>query len=313
MKNCLNLILFFLLLISTLAVADEGFQVDMSLMEAINKYEILNVGSLAVGEKGILSIYSLDMCIDEGLLKISSITKLDSSPSKYSYAFEVTRKPKNYVEIVFSKKGKEPDLEAIKMAVLHVVSASNCEKLTKKNIPLFTVNTFLGAKSIKNLVSQTNISAKKSKQNKIQNSEDIDSNLDEIKSSWLVTESKSPIDDSPSVTMFKSAEFSDQTLVLRCKEDKTEAYLITENFLGDNSTNVIIRFDSENAMKQKFSLSTDNKALFFSHAITNIKKMLKSKKVVIRYNKFNGSPVTLTFNIDDLNEKIMPLRKACHW
>ena len=36
----------------------EGFEVDVSLMEAIKHFNELNIGSLAVGEKGLVSMYA---------------------------------------------------------------------------------------------------------------------------------------------------------------------------------------------------------------------------------------------------------------
>jgi len=130
---------------------------------------------------------------------------------------------------------------------------------------------------------------------------------------WIVSESKSPIDDSPTVTMFRIAESGGQSLVLRCKENTTDAYIRTDDFLGDDSTNVTVRYDSNKAQKLKLSLSTNNKALFFSPAITNIKQMLMSKKIIIRYHTYSGTPNTVAFNLDNLKEKIGLLNCTQNW
>jgi type VI secretion system VasI family protein len=313
MKNTYCLI-FALLMASPFSVVAEGFKVDMPLMDIINKYDVLNIGSLAVGEKGLVSIYGLKICVDKGDLKVASITELDSSPSKYSYTFEVTRSPNDNVTVVFSRKGKTPDAEAVKDAVLRVVSASDCEEIKKEYIPLLSVGDFLGANSLSELVSQSNSTAIQSESNK--EHESSSSEAAEILNNWIVSESKSPIDDSPTVSMMKVAEAGDQILVLRCKENTTDAYIKTDDFLGEDSTNVTVRYDSQKAQKaqkQKFSLSTNNKALFFSPAISNIKKMMKSKNIVIRYHTYSGTPNTVSFKMSDLKNKIKPLRAACHW
>jgi type VI secretion system VasI family protein len=310
MKNTRCLILA-LLMASPFSVVAEGFKVDMSLMDVINKYDVLNIGSLAVGEKGIVSIYGLKICVDKGSLKVASISELDSSPGKYSYAFEVTRNPNDNVTVVFSRKGKTPDAEAVKQAVLRVVAASDCEEIKKENIPLLSVATFLGANSLRSLVSQSNSTATQSESNKTM--ESSTSEATEILNNWIVSESKSPIDDSPTVSMMKMAESGEQILILRCKENTTDAYIKTDDFLGDDSTSVTVRYDSQKAQKQKFSLSTNNKALFFSPAISNIKKMMKSKTLVMRYHTYSGTPNTVLFNMNDLKNKIKPLRAACHW
>ena len=310
MKRSFSLALA-LLIASPFAVAAEGFRVDMSFMDVINKYDVLNIGSLAVGEKGLVSLYGLKMCVDKGSLKVASISELDRSPSKYGYAFEVTRNPNDKVTVVFSRKGKMPDAEAVKDAVLRVVATSDCEEIIKEKIPLLSVDTFLGAKSLKNLVSQSSSAVTQSESKK--ELESSSSKTDEILNNWIVSETKSPIDDSPTVSMIKISESGDQTLILRCKENSTDAYIRTDDFLGEDSTNVTVRYDSNKAQKQKFSLSTNNKALFFSPAIANIKKMMKSKNVVIRYHTYSGTPNTVSFKMSDLKNKIKPLRNACHW
>ncbi len=310
MKNTLALMLA-LLSMTTPVIAAESFKVDMPLIDVINKFNVLNIGSLAVGEKGLVSIYGLNMCIDNGELKVSSISELDSSPSNYTYAFEVTRNPSDSVSVAFSRKGKTPDDEGVKQAVMRVVASPDCEEIKKEKIPLFSVTTYLGANSVKNLVSQTSSTAKQS-----QNTPETDnpeSKLSDILNNWIVSESKSPIDDSPTVTMLRIAESGGQSLVLRCKENTTDAYIKTDEFLGDDSTNVTVRYDSNKAQQQKFSLSTDNKALFFSPAITNIKKMMESNVLVIRYHTYSGTPNTVTFELSKLKENIKSLRAACHW
>lgn len=289
----------------------EGFRVDISTMEAIKHLNILNIDSLAVGETGLVSIYKLGMCIENEELKIASITALDTEPSKYSYDYEVTRNPNNELNVVFSKKGKNPDSDAVQLAVLSILSSPDCQKFKDKGVPLFKVKSFLGSGSLSELIANTRAFSEQavSEAPAIPGSSEVS----EVKSDWVVNESKSPIDDSPSATILKFAEDGNQTLVIRCKEDKTDAYIVTYDFLGDESTSVIVRYDEEIARKQNFSLSTDSKALFFIPAISNIKTMMKAKKVVIRYNTYNGTFKTVTFKLDGLSEKITSLRKACHW
>lgn len=300
----------FFLLIPRVCFA-EGYKVDISTMEAIKHFNVLNIGSLAVGETGIVSIYGLKTCIENGELKIASISKLDTEPSKYSYDYEVTRHPNNELSVVFSKKGKNPDSAAVQQAVFEILYSSDCQKINFKGIPLFNVKSFLGSGSLSELLTNTGEIREKgvSETPAIPGSVKVS----EAVSHWIVTESRSPIDDSPGVTMLKPAEDGEQMLVIRCRENKTDAYIRTDDFLGNDSTNVTVRFDDEKAKQQHFSLSTNNRALFFSPAIPNIKTMMKSEKVVIRYNTYNGTPKTVTFKLYGLPEKIVSLRKACHW
>lgn len=299
-----------LALVATISLADEGFQIDMPIMETADKLQILTLKKLAVGETGLVSMYGFGMCVDNGVLKVPSISQLDNSPNKYLPEFAVTRQPNDTVTVVFSNKGQTPNSDTVKKAILLAAGASGCEEMNKKNIPLYSVKTFLGATSITGLVSNTNRTIQQDS-NDLSNTGGND--ITNAGSVWVVSQSKSPIDDSPTVTMLKQADSGDQALILRCKEDSTDAFISTQAFLGRNSTNVIIRYDANDAQKQRFSLSTDNKALFFSPAISSIKKMLDSKKLVVRYDDYSGTPSTVEFSIGALKEKIKPLRAACHW
>ena len=261
-KKFLILALIFMIFPNA-SIADD-FKVDISLMEAIKKFEILDVGSLAVGEKGLVLIYGLKTCIDGDLLKVASISALDTDPSKHSYDYEVSRSPNNKINVIFSNKGKAPDQEAVQIAVFKVLASPECTELQEENIPLFTVTEFLGQESLRNLVMQSSETIKRNPKNINATSEP---KVSERLSNWHIAESKSPIDDSPMVSMFKMTESGNQTLILRCKENRTDAFISTRDYLGKDSTNVTVRYDSGKAQKMNFSLSTNNKALFLNAAI----------------------------------------------
>jgi len=292
-----------LMLFSVLASAS-GFKIDVPYMEAVKAFGSLNVGSLGVGETGIVSNYNMDICLDDHILKIGSATSLANEINEYSLYFEVTRRPNQSVSVVFSKKGRTPDADSVENAVMSIASSYDCNELNEIGVPLFTVTTFLGANSLKDLLPKTEKTIK---------IEPNKSEPDSASSKWSVSESKSPIDDSPMVTMSKAAEVGDDRLVLRCKEDSTTAYILTDEYLTEDSTNITIRYDAEEAKKLKLLLSTNNKALFFSPAISNIKKMVQSKTVVIRYKTYSNTTNTVSFKIEDLKKKIELLSTACNW
>jgi type VI secretion system protein VasI len=137
---------------------------------------------------------------------------------------------------------------------------------------------------------------------------------------WMVSEGKSEIDDSPNVTLtlFSNDQVSGTfggsdrpTFVIRCRENKTEAYIATGNMLDSESAT--IRLDSEQAYPLQMSKSTDGRALFFPNTIMNIKKFWKHEKMVFRFTPYHSGSITVTFNIGGLEKEIVPLRRACHW
>lgn len=174
-----------------------------------------------------------------------------------------------------------------------------------------TINTLFGSKSLKELVTRSTNIVINTKSVETQSENDTEKNP------WLVMEDKSPIDDSASVTMIKSDKNEgNQRLILRCKENKTEAYISTSDFMGTSGLGkkkILVRFDNNKAINQTIDMSTNGTALFFRATIKNIKKMLTSNKMVVRYYPYGGGAKTATFDLGNLREEIAPLRDACHW
>jgi type VI secretion system protein VasI len=113
--------------------------------------------------------------------------------------------------------------------------------------------------------------------------------------------------------MSKSDQSSETNLILRCKENQTSVYIVTNDYLTDDRVHGLIRFDDSDAVSHQFSISTDNKALFFSNPIAQIKKLLETKRLSVRYNSYNGSQYTRQYNTDGLEDKLSALREACNW
>jgi type VI secretion system protein VasI len=148
----------------------------------------------------------------------------------------------------------------------------------------------------------------------------------EQKGKWRLRQEKSKIDDSLSVmlsvegdTEFKGwLKTITPALMLRCKEGKTEAYVVTgmhahvERYNLDGAT-VTIRLDENKAFRVRMSESTDGEALFFSDAKEIIQRMTKHQQMLFQFVPFNASPTMTTFPISDLEDTIKPLRAACHW
>lgn len=145
-------------------------------------------------------------------------------------------------------------------------------------------------------------------------------------SKWRVSTEVSPIDDSKNVHAFLQAEspisgwLSKEilpSLNLRCKENKTEMYIVTgmkpRVEYDIDTTTVTLRFDKEKAAKYSTGKSTDGEALFFRKNVGLIKKMMNHSTMLFEFVPFNSSPAMTTFNLSGLSEAIKPLRDACKW
>lgn len=103
-------------------------------------------------------------------------------------------------------------------------------------------------------------------------------------------------------------------LILRCKSNKTEAYINWQDYLGSDAY-VTTRIGDQDARNRKWSLSTDSQATFYPGGgdISFIKRLMDSDRLVAQVTPYNESPVTAVFDIRGLEEEIEPLREACNW
>jgi type VI secretion system protein VasI len=139
---------------------------------------------------------------------------------------------------------------------------------------------------------------------------------------WNLQEDKSPIDDTVNVylSIISNEPVSSgyntvkPSLFIRCSEGKTNVFLNWGLYLGLDETKMLTRFDKEKAETSSWSISTDNKAIFFQGKdIEFAKKLMQHETLLTQITPYGQSPVMATFEISGLKEAIIPLREACKW
>lgn len=138
---------------------------------------------------------------------------------------------------------------------------------------------------------------------------------------WVKSERISPIDDSPTVVL--SLDSPDEvrsrllsgrpTLVVRCKENKTEAYINWRTFITTGTTEITFRADKEKAKKETWLVSSNNKATFSPMPIPLIKDLLGKSSLIVQVTPFSDNTYTVNFDIKGLDNAITPVREACGW
>lgn len=141
--------------------------------------------------------------------------------------------------------------------------------------------------------------------------------------SWRSSSEISPVDDSTNVFLVLDAtgtikgKFGDSTqpqLHVRCKERKTEIYVVWGVYLGLGETDVLHRLDDTPARTLEWTLSTDNEATFFpGNDQAFARELQKHEKLLLRVTPYGESPVTATFMLAGLENAIDPLKSACQW
>ncbi len=144
---------------------------------------------------------------------------------------------------------------------------------------------------------------------------------------WTVDKSISPLDDTQTVTLTLGADSEIHgwpattfrpTIVIRCKEKKTNAYIVTGmsptvEYGRTNEATITLRLDKIPAYSLVADESTDNKALFLPSSTSSVKKWFGHEQLLFQFTPFNSSTVMTTFKIGGLETAIKPLRSACGW
>lgn len=299
-----------------MAAGAQGFRVDVSKEDFYRQAGLLTVGSLAVGEKGLVTTYGVRLCKDsDGMLRLSAHSKLKTDIGKYSYILEIERVAGGMVNINPSSRGKKFDVEGGIESLNYAIQAVNCDSEFVQGEKTFPVNNFFGKSSLSSalMLLQSNVAQKEEVKAEAVPVIAPGVSLDP---DWLVSESKSEIDDSPSVSMFMTSEGTDrgrETLILRCKENTTDAFVTTGKYLGSEISSVLIRFDKTPAYTQRVNSSTSSKAFFVKKPIQFIKKLTAHNKMVVRYAAYSGSESTASFVVKGAEDGLAKLRKACNW
>ncbi len=137
---------------------------------------------------------------------------------------------------------------------------------------------------------------------------------------WMVNEDTNPLDDSPIVTLINTANegrarFGDApSLVLRCRDNRTEVYINWSDYLGSDGPLVSYRVGDGDMQRRRWSLSTDNRATFFpGNDIQLIRDLSEANRFVAQVTPYSESPVTAVFGLEGLAEHVGKLQAACNW
>ena len=109
------------------------------------------------------------------------------------------------------------------------------------------------------------------------------------------------------------------TLVLRCKDDKTQVYIITglASFIDQEPYGILSLISFDNGVRRKyvFTKSISGQAIFAPKPISLIRKMLKKKTMKVQFTSPQSLLTVVTFDVngDDLKKAIAELQKNCHW
>ena len=132
------------------------------------------------------------------------------------------------------------------------------------------------------------------------------------KSAWSIIEDKSATDD--------SAQFSagivvgDTALILRCREQKTEAAFSTKDtYLGEESVKVRYRIDLNERVQQVWRSSMNGRAAFAPYPIDFIRALPDNGRIFVRATAADGNNKDVNFILAGTSAIRDKIARACHW
>jgi hypothetical protein len=132
------------------------------------------------------------------------------------------------------------------------------------------------------------------------------------KSDWSIVEGTSPTDNSPQFSA--GIAVGDAALILRCREQKTEAAFSTrDTYLGDESVTVRFRIDLQEPVKEVWRSSIDGRAAFAPHPVDFIRALPDSGRVFIRAIPADGNNKDANFQLAGVSEIRDKIARACNW
>jgi len=148
---------------------------------------------------------------------------------------------------------------------------------------------------------------------------------------WNVSEDRSPMDDSKTVVLSLDSDNTIDgplgskrpTLLIRCQEGKTEAYIDTgmaasveQDFEGGPlyTHTVRLRLDQGDALTEHWGGSTNDDALFSDgDQIAFTKELADAQTLTFEFTPFDANPAIARFDLRNLSKHLPQLGASCGW
>ena len=139
------------------------------------------------------------------------------------------------------------------------------------------------------------------------------------KGKWITKTNTDPLTDKSVFIALLEAEsgkgsYGDTvSLLVRCQDNTTEAYINWNTFLGSEGIRVTSRIDKNPAKTSRWDISTDHKASFMPGAATTLKGFIGATSFVANLTPYSESPITAVFDITGAESALEDISKGCGW
>ncbi|MBD2799508.1 hypothetical protein ID854_03280 [Xenorhabdus sp. M] len=131
---------------------------------------------------------------------------------------------------------------------------------------------------------------------------------------WLITKDVNKLTDKVDYFAVLSPEDGEGALVLRCVNNTTEAYLATDEYLGNGDyTKVTFRIDKKNLITENWVMGGGNDSAFAPSPVKFIKRIYGKQNVIFGYKPYGKTQIIAEFKTDHINEIAKEISEACNW
>ncbi|EAO9733397.1 hypothetical protein BRR58_17625 [Salmonella enterica] len=114
-------------------------------------------------------------------------------------------------------------------------------------------------------------------------------------------------------TYSKAGSTRETSLVLRCTDNKTEAYLSFSDYMGSDDPGITMRLDDGKPVKRTWGGGEGGDAAFVPQPIGFIKELAKYKKVIFGFEPYGTTMQIVEFDLSEIDKVIENLSQACKW
>ena len=131
---------------------------------------------------------------------------------------------------------------------------------------------------------------------------------------WIVTDEKSPLDDSPLVSAALASTDDRSHLLLRCKDRKTEVAVCMTGFIKCGpDVRVVYRVNQDQAVETVWRPHPSCYLALSPAPIPFIRALADGGKVFVRMYDNHDTPSDASFNLGNFSKLRARLAEACKW
>ncbi|WP_323115929.1 hypothetical protein [Klebsiella variicola] len=131
---------------------------------------------------------------------------------------------------------------------------------------------------------------------------------------WLMSKEENKLTDKVDIYGMLSASKGRGSLIIRCKNNTTDAYFSIDSYLGsDDSTAITTRIDGAKPVKSSWVMGEGGDAAFPPKALSFIKSLHGKKELIVGYRPYGKSQLISEFDLSGIDNVIDGVSAACGW